>query len=126
MCSLRETIRDRPAVAASLAGTHAAFARSGTGAVLALDPPGIVPRRWAYRDLSDASSDVQAAAVGTARQDIFVRDDHTRASPAAHDVGGVWEPWIGHGGILTSEPRPAAESVGTCWSLHAAPIWPCG
>ncbi|MFZ5673521.1 MAG: hypothetical protein ACOZAM_11220 [Pseudomonadota bacterium] len=108
---LRQTLRGRPGLAAPAAGIHGVYARSGAGAVLALDPPAVT-RRWAYRDLMDASSDVQTVAVNAAQQDIFVRDSnlHLRQRRA---ISGAWGGWVDHGGILTCEPRPAAEAGGT-------------
>ena len=108
---LRQTIRGRPVAVSRSSGVHAAYARSGTGAVLSLDPPGSALRRWTYRNLKDASSDVQAVAVSATRQDIFVRNGalnlHQRRL-----MSGVWGSWISHGGILTSDPRPVSESGG--------------
>lgn len=107
---LRQAIRGRPCMAAPASGVHAVFARSGTGDVLLLDPPAAL-RRWQYHDLAGASSDVQAVAVGTARQDIFVRDSARRLRQR-RAIAGVWGGWADHGGILTTEPRPAAEQGG--------------
>ena len=70
-----------------------------------------VPRRWSYRDLKDASSDVTAVAVSATRQDIFVRNSRSICSSAGLSRG-VWGGWINHGGILTSEPRPVSEPGG--------------
>lgn len=107
---LRETMRGRAAVIARATGTHATYARSGTGAVLSLDAPGPT-RRWTYRDLADASSDVQAVAVSATRQDVFARNG-TLNLLQRRLVSGAWGSWINHGGILTSEPRPVSESGG--------------
>ncbi len=108
---LRQTLRGRPSIAAPAAGIHGVYARSGTGAVLILDPPAVT-RRWVYRDLMDASSDVHAVAVGAAGQDIFVRDSNLRLRQR-RSVSGVWSGWVDHGGVLTSEPRPVAVLGGT-------------
>jgi hypothetical protein len=108
--NLRQTIRGRPTVA-SIAGTHAAYARSGTGAVLALDPPLSAPRRWSYRDLKDTSSDVTAVTVSATRQDIFVRNSALHLVQRRL-VSGVWGSWINHDGLLLSEPRPVTEPGG--------------
>jgi hypothetical protein len=108
---LRQTIRGRPTVVSSAAGIHAAYARSGTGAVLALDPPSSAPRRWNYRDLKDTSSDVNAVAVGGSRQDIFVRNSELHLFQRRL-ITGVWGSWINHGGLLLSEPRPVTEPGG--------------
>ena len=107
---LRQTLRGRPCMAAPAAGHHGVFARSGSGGVLSLAPPA-AQRPWTYRDLMDASSDVQAVAVGAVRQDIFVRDS-ALGLRQRRIISGVWNGWIDHGGILTSEPRPAAEQGG--------------
>jgi hypothetical protein len=107
---LRQTLRGRPCMAAPAAGIHAVFARSGSGAVVSLDPPAAL-RPWTYRDLTDASSDVQAIAVGAARQDIFVRDS-ALGLRQRRIIAGTWTAWADHAGILTSEPRPAAEQGG--------------
>ncbi len=66
---------------------------------------------WVYRDLPDASSDVQAVVVSATRQDIFVRGRALNLDQRVH-VGAFWTGWINHGGMLTSEPRPVAEQGG--------------
>lgn len=103
---LRQTIRGRPAVIGRAAGVHATYARSGTGAVMSLGAP-----NWIYRDLPDASSDVQAVVVGAARQDIFARGRPLNLYQRVR-VGAFWSGWANRGGILTSEPRPVAEQGG--------------
>ncbi len=108
---LRQTIRGRPTVLAVAAGIHAAYARSGSGAVLSLDPPGAEAPRWSYRNLDGVSSDVKGAAVSLSRQDIFVRDRKLRLRQRVLS-GGVWGGWIDHDGALASEPRPVVDSSG--------------
>lgn len=107
---LRQTLRGRPGLAASLSGLHAVYARSGSGSVMALDPPAVL-RRWNDLGLMDASSDVHALALGTARQDIFVRDSALRLRQRLL-LSGMWGGWVDHGGILTSEPRPVFRRGG--------------
>lgn len=107
---LRQTI-GQPSVVSVANGFHAAYARSGSGAVLSLDPPGASPRRWRYQNLDSVSSDVKSAAVNHSRQDIFVRDQALRLRQQVL-TGGEWGNWIDHGGILTSEPRPLVDSGG--------------
>lgn len=105
---LRQTIRGRPAAAGGMA--HAAYARSGAGSVLSLDPPGPT-RRWTYRDLTGSSSDIEAVATGAARHDIFVRNAALNLQQR-RVIAGAWGSWVNHGGALTSEPRGVVEAGG--------------
>ncbi|HTN96443.1 MAG TPA: hypothetical protein VL101_05655, partial [Nordella sp.] len=107
---LRQTLRGRPGLAALPGGFHAVYARSGSGAVLALDPPAAT-RRWNYLGLIDASSDVQTVAVGLTRQDIFVRDSALRLRQRLF-LADAWGAWVDHGGILTTEPRAVVRQGG--------------
>ncbi|QIG49851.1 hypothetical protein G5V57_20275 [Nordella sp. HKS 07] len=107
---LRQTLRGRPGLAPSPAGLHAAYARSGSGSVMALDPPAAL-RRWNYLGLPDASSDVHAVTVALTRQDIFVRDSALRMRQRLL-LADAWGAWVDHGGILTTEPRPVVRQGG--------------
>ena len=108
---LRQTIREKPAVAGTPGGTRAVFARSAGGAVLQLDPPSAAPRQWTFVADVVATSPVSAVGVGALRRDVFVRD-FNNALQQARMPAGAFTGWVSHGGILTSEPRPAAEPGG--------------
>jgi hypothetical protein len=102
---LRQTIQGRPTIAARPLGVHATFARSGSGSVLALDPPAPGIRYWSYGNLEDASSDVRAVATSATHHDIFVRNSAANLLQRRSSSGG-WGSWVNHGGLLSSEPRP--------------------
>jgi hypothetical protein len=108
---LRRTIGETPGVAGALGGTAAVLARSAGGAVLQLDPPTASPRRWTVRPDVAATSPVTAVAAGALRRDAFVRDG-SGALQHARMPGGVFTGWANRGGVLTSEPRAAAEAGG--------------
>jgi hypothetical protein len=108
--TLRQTIRDRPAVVGSAGTFRSVFARSGAGAMLELDPPSQPTRRWHYRDIDGVSAPVSAVALG-ARRDVFIRDAIFRLRQARMPTG-TFAGWTDRGGILTSEPRAAAEPGG--------------
>jgi hypothetical protein len=108
--TLRQTIRDRPAVAGTAGMLRSVFARSGAGSLLELDPPNQPTRLWHYRQLDGVSAPVSATALG-ARRDVFVRDASLRLQQARMP-SGTFAGWIDRGGILTSEPRGAAEQGG--------------
>ncbi|CAN7553147.1 hypothetical protein [Mesorhizobium sp. LjNodule214] len=124
---LRQTIRGCPAVVSQPTGGHAVFARSGTSTVLALGATG--PRQWTYHNLDGASSGVTGTGTAVGRTDIFVRDNAARLRQRVLLAGAVL-PWVNHGGILTSEPRPVMRPGGNVtvfvrgldlglWSLDA-------
>ncbi|WP_347263678.1 hypothetical protein [Nitrobacter sp.] len=106
---LRQTVRGRPVVIADAAGGHNVFARSGSGAVLRLDPAAAIPRRWSYMSLDGVSSDVTGVSPSAVRMDIFVRDRTLRLRQRILPGGGAW---VDHGGILTCEPRPVSRPGG--------------
>lgn len=108
---LRQTIRGRPTIAAWPLGIHGSFARSGSGSVLGLDPPGSGTRRWIYLDLKDASSDVRAVASSATQQDIFLRNSAANLLQR-RSSSGTWAGWVNHGGLLSSEPRPVLTGSG--------------
>lgn len=107
---LRQTLRGRPCLTTGSTGLHAVYARSGSGAVMSLDPPAAT-RRWNYLGLMDASSDVHAVTVGLTRQDIFVRDSALRLRQRLF-LSDAWGAWVDHGGILTTEPRAVVRQGG--------------
>ncbi|MGH6841474.1 MAG: hypothetical protein ACREDV_05190, partial [Methylocella sp.] len=111
--TLRQTIRDRPALAGSPSTLRSIFARSGTGSLIELDPPNQPSRIWHYRGLDGVSAPVSAVALG-ARRDVFLRDLGFRLRQVRMPTGAFVTP-IDRGGILTSEPRAAAEPGGQVW-----------
>jgi hypothetical protein len=94
---LRQTIREKPAVAGAPGGTRAVFARSAGGAVLRLDPPSTVPRKWTFVADVVATSPVSAVGVGALRRDVFVRDANN-ALQQARMPAVVFVGWVNHGG----------------------------
>ncbi len=111
--TLRQTIRDRPAVAGSPGTLRSVFARSGAGSLIELDPPNQPSRIWHYRGLDGVSAPVSAVALG-ARRDVFLRDLGFRLRQVHMPTGAFVTP-IDRGGILTSEPRAAADPGGQVW-----------
>ncbi|MGE3782638.1 MAG: hypothetical protein AB7H71_07845, partial [Alphaproteobacteria bacterium] len=100
--TLRQTIRGRPALAAGLAGGHAVFALSGTGAALSLSLT--APRRWFYLESPAPLADLAITIAPPGRLDVLARGAG-RTLLQRRWTGG-WSGWVDHGGRLTGEPRP--------------------
>jgi hypothetical protein len=106
--TLRQTIRGTPAVVAGPFGGHTVMARSGSGAVLILD--GNVPHPWLFMDDAEVVADVAftiAFVGGPFQTDVLIRDARRSLRQRRTSFGwSSWGPWIDHGGILTSAPKP--------------------
>jgi hypothetical protein len=108
--SLRQTIRDKPAIAATSGTLRSVFARSEASHMLQLDAPGGAVRQWRSLGLDGASSAVCATALGI-RRDLFARDATGRVQQARMP-SGIFLSWINRGGFFTTEPKAAAEKGG--------------
>jgi hypothetical protein len=129
--TLRQTIREQPAVAATAGTLRSVFARSDAGHMFQLDAPGLPARQWRSLGLDGVSSIASTTAFGN-RRDVFVRDAGGGLQQALMPAG-AFAGWTNRGGLLTSEPRAAVEAGGevrvfgrgldfACWVLNATSV----